>query len=275
MSDQITELEVIDGQQTAVLEQMTRGEIDAQVATAKKYPRDLRSVKNDMAELATLDEETAQSMFYSLPRGGKVIQGPSVRMAEVAISCYGNIRGGARVINVDTDACVVTVQGVVHDLQKNIAVTVEKRRRIMKKRGADKPDEDMIMLACNAASSIAFRDAAFKVVPMALIKPIYERAKKVAVGDVKSFKARREAIVTKLKKMGASEPNIAAVCNKKAVDDITIEDLEILIGLGTALKDGEITLEDAFPDPKKDAPKPELGDEQSNTEPSTESTDQP
>lgn len=256
---QTTELEIIDGPNNAIVEQMTRGEIDAQVATAKKYPRDIRKAKKDMEEMATLDEETAQSMFYSLPRGGKVIKGPSVRMAEVAIATYGNIRGGARVINVDTENCVVTVQGVVHDLEKNIAVTVEKRRRIIKKRGAEKPDEDMIMLACNAASSIAFRDAAFKVVPMAFIKPIYERAMKVAVGDVKSFKARRDQVVTKLKQMGALEANIAAVCGKKKVEDITIEDLETLIGLGTALKEGDITLEDAFPDPKNEPVKADLG----------------
>lgn len=256
-----TAIEVIDSAGAAI-EQITRGEIDAQVATAKRYPRDIRQAKADMEELATLDEETAQSMFYSLPRGGKSIQGPSVRMAEVAIACYGNIRAGARVINVDTDACVVTVQGVVHDLQKNIAVTVEKRRRILTKKGASKPDEDMIMLACNAAASIAFRDATFKVIPLALIKPIYERAMKVAVGDLKSLKSKRDQVVTALQKYGAEEANILAVIDRKAVDEITLEDLQTLIGLGTALKIGEITLEDAFPDPKHRPVKAEIGDEQ-------------
>ena len=170
------------------LESMERATVDMQISTAKRYPRTLSTVKADMLSFATLDEETAASCFYTLPRGGKIIQGPSVRLAEIAVACYGNMKIGTRIIECVTsgEAPHVVVQAVAHDMQRNVAVSIEKRRRIVgKKSKGGAIDEDDINLAANAGSAIAFRDAVFKVVPLALINPVFEAAKKVAIGDVK------------------------------------------------------------------------------------------
>lgn len=242
-----------DGKQKSValtpIEAIERASIDVQITTARRFPRTLSTVKATMLSFATLDEETAASCFYTLPRGGKNIQGPSVRLAEIAVSSYQNLRAGSRVVEVVTDGPSphVLVQAVAHDLQNNVAISVEKRRRITKKKKAERIDEDDINLACNACSAIAFRDAVFKVVPLALVKPVFEAAKKTAIGDIKSFAAKRAAVVDRLKQMGAREDRILAVVEAKKVDDIDLTKLEVLIGLGTALKDGEVTLEDAFP----------------------------
>lgn len=248
MTDQ-SSIEVLPKEEPSVLESIERASVDMQISTAKKYPRTLSKVKADMLSFATLDEETAQSCFYTLPRGGKTIQGPSVRLAEIAVSCYQNLRAGARVISTVThgENPHVIVQAVAHDLQNNVAITIEKRRRITKKKTKDAIDEDDINLSCNACASIAFRDAVFKVVPQALIKPVYEQAKKVAVGDIKSLADKRGKVMDRLKQMGVVEERILARVEARKVDDIDLEKLEILIGLGTALKDGETTLEEAFP----------------------------
>lgn len=226
-----------------------RANIDCQIETAKKYPRKLSRVKDDMLSLATLDEDTAASCFYTLPRGGKTIQGPSVRMAEIAASCWGNFRAGSRVVSTQTDGDNphVVVQAMAHDLQTNTAITIEKRRRVTKKKSKDFVDEDDINLAVNSCSAIAFRDAVFKIVPRAIINPIYERAKQVAVGDIKSLAANRQRVIDRLKQMGATEERIFAVVGAAKIEDIDQDKLEKLIGLGTALKDGATTLEEAFP----------------------------
>jgi hypothetical protein len=237
-------------EETTAVAVLERAAIDMQIATAHQYPRTLSRVKADMLSFATLDEETAATCFYTLPRGNKVIQGPSVRLAEIAVSSYGNLRAGARVIETVSEGPNphVVVQAIAHDLEKNVAVTIEKRRRIVgKKKNAGKIDEDDINLACNACAAISFRDAVFKVVPLALIKPVYEAAKKVAVGDVKSLAVKRTQVVERLKQMGATEERILAVLEVPKVEDIGMDHLEVLIGLGTALRDGEITLEHAFP----------------------------
>ena len=239
--------------QVTALESMERASIDMQISTAKKYPMHLpimlSKVKEDMMTLALLDEETAAACFYTLPRGGKAIQGPSVRLAEIALNCYGNIRVGTRIIEVidHIDNPHVVIQAVCHDLENNAMIMIEKRRRITKKKFKEQIDEDDIQLSVNACTSIAYRDAAFKLIPMAIIKPVCEAAKKLAVGDIKSITAKRTLVIDHLKKMGATEDRILAVISCRKVEDIGVDQLGQLIGLGTALKDGETTLEDAFP----------------------------
>lgn len=243
------EIEVITPIKVTAIEQISRAEIDCQISTAKKYPRSLSTVKKDMLAFATLDQETSEGCFYSLPRGGKTIQGPSVRLAEIAVSCYGNLRAGVRII--DTVATGnnphVVLQAVCHDLEKNVAIQVEKRRRIVgKKSKGGAIDEDDINLAANAGAAIAFRDAVFKVIPGALIKPVCDEAKRVAIGDSKTLAERRQRAMDSFGKMGVKKEKILAFLNKKSIEDIGLEDLESLFGLHTAIKDGHTTIDEAF-----------------------------
>lgn len=225
-----------------------RAQIDVQIATARRYPRTLSKVKERMLSFATLDEETASSCFYTLParRGGddKPIQGPSVRMAEIALASYQHVKAGSRIIA--DDGKFIVAQAVVHDLENNVSVSIEVRRRVTSKSGARYSD-DMIAVTGNAACSIALRNAVFRVVPRALIMPVYEAAKRVAVGDVKSLTTKRAQIIARLKQMGAKDVAILAAVGADKTEDIDLAKLEVLIGLGTAIKDGEITLETAFP----------------------------
>lgn len=250
-----SKLEVVE---PSALEAIERASIDMQIATAKRYPRSIGEVKKEMLSFATLDEETAESCFYSLPRGGKNIQGPSVRLAEIAISCYGNLRVATRVISTVTGGGTphVIVQAVGHDLQRNVAISIEKRRRITKKKSKEFVDEDDINLATNACAAIAIRDAVFKIVPLALIKPVYEEAKRVAIGDSKTFASRRDRAIERFAKMGVSVERILGLLDKKALDDISLGDLETLFGLLTAIKDGQTSIDDAFPATKPVASKP-------------------
>lgn len=245
MTDETMPVEIVQNDALASIE---RAQVDVQIATARKYPRTLSKVKERMLSFATLDEETASSCFYTLParRGGddKPIQGPSVRMAEIALASYQHVKAGSRIIA--DDGKFLTAQAVVHDLENNVAVSIEVRRRVTSKSGSRYSD-DMIAVTGNAACSIALRNAVFRVVPRALITPVYEAAKRVAVGDVKSLTTKRAQIIARLKQMGAKDAAILAAVGADKVEDIDLAKLEVLIGLGTAIKDGEITLENAFP----------------------------
>jgi len=254
-SNEVQPMEVVGNDALLAIE---RAQIDTQIATAKRYPRNIANVKTAMLTIATLDEETASSCFYTLPRGGKTVQGPSVRMAEIALSCYGNVKAGTRILSVHTgDNPHAVVQAVVHDLEKNVAYSVEKRRRIVgKKSKGGVPDEDDINLAVNAGSAIAFRDAVFKVVPGALTKSVTDAAMKVAVGDVKSLAKKRDQVLGRLKQMGATEARILSALGLAKVEEIDADKLGELIGIGTALKDGSITIEEAFPNATNQEAKP-------------------
>lgn len=172
MSENETSLEIMPTDTIGAIE---RAQVDMQITTARKFPRELSKVKARMLSFATLDEETAASCFYTLParKGGndKPIQGPSVRMAEIALASYQHVKAGSRIVG--DDGKFITAQAVVHDLENNVAVSIEVRRRVTTKEGRRFGD-DMIAVTGNAACSIALRNAVFRVVPRALISPVYE-----------------------------------------------------------------------------------------------------
>lgn len=251
------QLEVVS---VSALEQMERAQTDIQINTAKRYPRQLSVVKKDMLTLATLDKATAETCFYTLrrkdnqaPGGFKVIQGPSARMAEIAVNSFGNIKAGSRIIG--NDGKMITAQAVCHDLEKNVCISIEVKRRITTRDGKTF-GEDMQVVTGNAACSIALRNAVFKVIPMALIKPIYDAAKKCAVGDMKGLAERRVAAMKKFEEIGVTNARVYATFEIKGLEDISLEILEQMIGIWTAISDGDTTIDDAFPlTPKTEAPK--------------------
>lgn len=248
MSEDTQELEIVS---SSAINAIERAQIDVQIATARQWPRNLAKVKDKMLSFATLDEDTAASCFYTLPArkggDGKALQGPSVRMAEIALACYQHIKAGSRIIS--DDGKFITAQACVHDLENNVAIAIEVQRRVTNRDGKRYSD-DMIATTGNAACSIALRNATFRVVPRALITPVYEAAKKVAVGEVKSLTVKRAKVIDRLKHAGATEDRIFAAVGVTKAEEIDLEKLETLIGLGTGMKEGTISLEEAFPGPE-------------------------
>jgi len=231
------------------LSQITRAEIDTQVATARKHGRSIREFLRKAKEMATLDEEIAASCMYCLPRGGKKIEGPSARLAEIVAVAWTNLRSGARVISMDKS--FLTAQGFAHDLESNVATTIEVQRRITDSKGR-RYNDDMIVVTGNAASSIALRNAVFKIVPKAYWSQVYAAARATAIGDAKTLVSRRQAAVDYFAKMGVSLQQILDVLGRRGLDDVTLDDIAILAGIKTAIKDGDTTIENAFT-PKQDA----------------------
>ena len=222
-----------------------RAEIDLQIATAKRYPRVITDFKREAMAMATLDQETASSMFYVLSRDGKTIEGPGVRLAEITASAWGNLRAGSRVVEIDDT--FVTAEGAAFDLEKNVAYSIQVKRRITTRSGKRYGD-DMIGVTANAACAIAFREAVFKVVPRVYVNEIYERAKKVSIGEGVPMKTRIQRLFDWYGKLGAKPEQVLLVIGKKGVDDIEEDDLIKLHGIGTAIKDGETTWEQVLRD---------------------------
>lgn len=233
----------------SVIEQQERAQIDQLISTAKKFPRDLVRVKRSMEAMATLDAETAEGCNYTLKRKDKagqvvLIQGPSVRMAEIAVSCFGNIRSGSRIVS--NDGKVITGQAFCHDLENNTFIAWETQRRITDKNGRTYGD-DLQTLTGNAATAIAFRNAVFKIIPSALIKPVADKALQVAVGDIKTLEQRRQRAIKKFATFGIDEERLLKSLGKTSVAQIDVADVEHLFGIFTAIKEGSVTIEDQFP----------------------------
>ncbi len=240
--------------QPVVVDATLRTEVDMQVATAKRYPRDIKQAINRAKSSALLSEEIAASCCYSVPRAGKQIRGASVRLAEIMVSSFGNMRCEKRAVSVERDYAVA--EGVCWDLETNQATRVTKKRRIVDRNGKRFSD-DMIQNTLNACASIAFRDAVFIVIPKSFVDDVYRAAEELAVGNVQSLAERRGRALEYFHRFGVTQENILASMGKKSIDELTLDDVAGLRALAEEVRSGNKTLEQAFPDPAKPDPEAE------------------
>lgn len=233
-----------------MLQAINRSEVDMQIATAKQYPRHIPTVLNQIATLATLDAETAEDCFYVLRRGGangsNAIEGLSVRMAEIIAGAWGNLRVQTRIIG--NDGKTVTAQGICHDLETNVAVSVEVKRRITDKNGKTF-SEDMQVVTGNAASAIAFRNAVLKVVPKAVTKRVIADVKQVAMGQALDLETSRQRMVDYFTKLGVDEKLLLEYLELSKREEIDKEQVFELRALANAIKEGTTTVQEAFMQP--------------------------
>lgn len=253
-TEEIGDVQVVDvkpAEESALARTFAQTEIDSQIATAQKFPRSIKDFKNKLMMLATLDEDTAASCFYALPRAGRTITGPSVRMAEIALSCYRNciVQGDVS----HEDAKYIYAIGMCRDLENNVAVRVTVRRRITKRDGS-RFDDDMMAVTANAAISIAVRNAIFRIVPTAYIRPVFEAVQQTAIGKVETMVNTRARAFAFLQKMGVDEPKVLQALRKKSIEDVGRDEIALLKGFVTAIKDGEASVDTIFPEvePEKD-----------------------
>ncbi len=251
------EVQMVDATAVAVV---ARQEIDVQISTAHRYPRSVKAFRNDVSDMATINDATAAECSYAMPRDGKVIEGPSVRFAEILLSSWGNCRSAARVVG--DDGSFITAQGMFHDLQKNSAVVFEVRRRITNKHGKRFGD-DMIGTTGNAAASIALRNAILRGIPKALWNDLWEQARKVARGDHKTLANRRAEAVKLFQGYGVGIERLAEFFGVAGIEEITTDHLLLMRGMVTAFRDGDSTPEQVFGDPQQKtakAPPKSIGD---------------
>jgi len=244
MSDIITESSSI-----SIIESQERANIDMLVATAKRYPRDEEKAEQKMIKAATRNVETAENLQYNLERDGHAIVGASVRMAEIAVQYWQNIRFGGRVVS--NDGKIITGQGFCHDCENNIFSAFEVGRRITDKLGRTY-SEDMQVVTGMAAIAIAFRNSVFKVIPTSIIDNVIIEGRRYAVGDHKTLPQRRTRLLKRLAALGVSESRVLAFLGYESAEQITSDDVDRLIGIGTAIKEGSTTVEETFgPTPPK------------------------
>lgn len=238
-------LQVNQDQSIIQVDAVERANVDSQVATAKQYPRNLmRSVNNSIA-MATMDYNTAQSCGYALPRGGKPITGPSVHLAKLVVSNFGNIRAEAKVVQI-TDKQVIS-RGTCWDLENNVATAFEVRRSIVGK-GGKRFSDDMITVTGNAANAIAYRNAVFSVIPKAVIDKVYQAAQHFITGDLsdeEKLVARRKKCLDFFKdEYGITEEEVVMLCGKQTVNQIKADQIALLLGITQSLVDGDTTVDE-------------------------------
>lgn len=233
------------------LEILTRSELDTQMVAARRYPRSLALFRQNVTAMIRQDVETAQACYYSLKRRKAdgtmgTIDGPTIRLAELVKSAWGNIRSGGRILAVTENE--VIGQGFACDLQTNTSTVKEISRGIRRSNGTRYSD-DMVIVTGNAAVAIAERNAIFGVIPRALIDPLVAIAKRVVAGSLKTLAESRKHALAECAALKVTPARVCAAFDKAGPDDLTVEDLVDLKGVLTAIAEGKTTVEDAFPSP--------------------------
>lgn len=243
-----------------------RAEIDGQIATARQYPRVISAAIKNITGLATLDEETAAECLYALVRrqnnnrrqaagnddsgSNKAIEGPSIRLAEIAAQCWGNCRIEARVIEVNRQEKYVEAVGIFHDLETNMASTSNVRRRISTREGRVFSD-DMIVVTGNAACAIAKRNAILAGIPRGVYRGAYQKAREIVAGTAETLVKNRDRAIKSFAAFGVTPQQIFEVLGVEGDADIGLDEIATLRALFMSLKSGEVTVEEAFAKPEK------------------------
>ena len=232
------------------IESIERATVDMQISTAHKYPRSLERFNRTALAMVTQDEATAESCIYSRPVGQnkdgsqKYAEGMSIRMAEIVGASYGNIRVGSMII--EQTPRQVKARGFAHDLESNFAATSEHIESTVDKFGKPYSERQRAVNAKSALSK-ALRDATFKVIPRALCKGLEDAARKTAIGNAATLEKRRTAVMEWISKLSIPAERVFAALKITGVADIGLNELETLTGLKTAIKEGDTSVDEAFP----------------------------
>ena len=255
---QVTTGTAVDILDQGTLSTLARAEIDTQIATARRFPRSIPAVVNQIKSLVVIDDETAAECCYALVRGkknrgrngaeeeeNKPIEGPSIRLAEVAAQMYGNCRISARVIEVNRNEKYVEAEGTFLDLQTNMASKATVRRRISTRNGQVFSD-DMILVTSNAACAIAKRNAILAGIPRAVYRPAYLAARQVIAGTVETLQKNRDNALKAFASFGVKPEQLLAGLDLEHVSEITVDHVATLRAMYQTIKNGEATVEEMF-----------------------------
>lgn len=223
-------------------------EMDVQSRSARAHRREIEVAVKECKALVQ-DREIAESMTYALERYDrktgktKVIRGPSIRCAELIAYAWGNIRFAGNIIEVGARS--VLAEGLAIDLERNNAARVTASRRIVGKNGVRYSD-DMIELTSAVAQSIAIRNAILKVIPGAFVKQVLDEAENVIARGSGETSKRFDAALRWAASEGISEEEVLAFLGIPSASEVRPSDLNRLLQVANAIREGEATADDVF-----------------------------
>jgi len=244
MSDELTIVEKGEGEIVFTENELARVQTQAMIAGTRK--RDEQACLNAVVVAATKTTEIAKACFYAVPRAKKIIEGPGIHLAILMAQKWGNLAIRTQVIR-ETDKMVVA-KGFVWDLIANNFYDYEEEMRIVDKQGKKYP-LDMILMTRKACQSKALRGAIFRCIGKIQTFETNQRIQNFASGkdSGEPLPERVGKMLSYFGKLKVSEDRIMWLLQVGDTSDITEDHLVTLIGISTAIKDKEVSLEEAFP----------------------------
>lgn len=243
----------IEIQQVESVVMLSNAEIDTQVATAKKYPRNEAVVTSKVVFNITSNRDFAETCRYSKPVGGKQVNGISVHLARVLARQWGNIRCDSRLVRIEEKR--VICEAIAYDLETNYAVKRECVRSIFSEKKNTRFSEDVINTTIEAAKAIAFRNAVLDLIPEYVKAACENAAIETITGDLsdesKIAKARNEWVKYFTDNYGITEAQTLSLVGCNSILQLNRGKIADLKGVANAINTGEFNIVNHF------NPKPE------------------
>lgn len=221
-------------------------EVQAKLIMARKFPRDMARVRARILEECK-SIGLAEKAQWKYPRGGKVLSGPSIRLAEVIARNYGNMTFGVRELERRNGSSLA--QAFCWDLETNVSsekdfeVPHEMKSGKTMKRLTD--PRDIYELVANNGSR-RMRAAILAMVPVSIIEDAEAACRSTLVkGGGIPIETRLAKMLMAFKELGVSPEMIEERLGHKI--DVTIaEEIVDLTAIYNSIKDKQAKRSDFF-----------------------------
>ena len=225
-------------------------EAQGKLVIAKRFPRD--EVQAYAKAMQACQRPTmAEKAFYSFPRGGQVVSGPTIRFAEELARCWGNIDYGIKELSQDDGKS--EMQAYAWDLETNAQsvqnFTNPHQREQGKKMVTLTSQRDIYENNANMATR-RLRSRILAILPSWFVEDAVDECKRTLAGKNElPLIDRVKKMVVQFGKLGVSQEQIETRLKKK-IEAMTADDFTEYIGIFNAIKGGESKVAEWFEAPK-------------------------
>ena len=226
-------------------------QVQAQIAIAKKFPRDIQRATANILELCK-QEVLAEEALYAYPRAGQTVTGPSIKLMQAIAAAWGNIESGIREISNENG--VSEVEAFAWDLETNTRDSRTFRvKHERKTKNVIKVLDDPRDIYENTASQGQRRKRASleAVIPSYITEMAVKEVKKTQKGGSKKkpLKSRITDLVSAFAELAVTIDMIEERMEVK-VDALAEKQFDELREIYVGLRDGQQTREQWFNIPK-------------------------
>lgn len=225
-------------------------EAQGKLVIAKRFPRNEVDAYAKAMQACQRPSMAAKA-FYSFPRGGQTVSGPTIRFAEELARCWGNIDYGIKELSQDDGKS--EMQAYAWDLETNAQsvqnFTNPHLREQGKKMVALTSQRDIYENNANMATR-RLRSRILAILPSWFVEDAVEECKKTLAGQNElPLIDRVKKMVVSFGKLGVTQEQIELRLKKK-IEAMNTDDFTDFIGIYNAIKQGESKIADWFETPK-------------------------
>ena len=229
----------------SVSESRAMHEVQAAFVIAKKFPRNESQAFSKIMK-ACERPFLADQALYAYPKGGKLVEGISIRLAEVLLASWGNCECGIKEISQNNGVSIAEAYAVDLETNTRVSKIFHVPHHISTKQGIKKLSDprDIYELVANQGSR-RMRACILAVIPGDIADAAKDKCKKTMMNGSEPIADRVRKLVMAFDELGVKVEHLEKRLGHN-LDAIIEQELVILRGIYKSLKDGMANREDFF-----------------------------